>query len=129
MENEIWKPIVGYEGIYEVSNLGRVKSLERIIPQGKRIMSIHEKILKYISNKKTINYIDYVVYLTNKKKHKIHRLVAEAFIPNPENKPFINHIDHNPLNNVFTNLEWCTQKENMEHASKCGRMKGRIKYE
>lgn len=112
---EIWKPIEGYVGDYEVSNLGKVKSLK------------HSKI-KILVNRKTKitnNYTCMSVRLFKNKTSKnktVHRLVAEAFIPNPENKPFTNHIDNNPSNNNVSNLEWCTQKENMGHAAKQGRM-------
>ena len=72
IEFEIWKDITGYEGIYQVSNFGRIKSLGRFL------------------------------------------LVAEAFIPNPEGKPEVNHIDGDKLNNNYTNLEWCTRRENLQ---------------
>lgn len=98
---EEWKPIEGYEGLYEVSNLGRVKSLW----YGK------ERMLKMGKDK--LGYLR--VFLCNNNKGKnflIHRLVAKAFIPNPDNKPFIDHIDTNPSNNRIENLRWCTHKEN-----------------
>jgi len=114
---EIWKPIKGYEGLYEVSNLGRVKSLP------KNGNGFKEIILK--SGNSTGGY-KFVVVNKRKKKNfaiKVHRLVAFAFIPNPENKPCVNHIDSNPLNNRCENLEWCTHKENMKHAVEFGRFK------
>lgn len=103
--NEIWKDIVGYEGFYQVSNLGRVRSLKCI--------------------KRTIfNNSGYeIVNLKVKRKQKnklVHRLVAETFIPNPFNKEQVNHKDGNKKNNSVDNLEWCSRHENMVHAYKQG---------
>ena len=112
--NEIWKPVRGYEGLYEVSNLGRVKSLSRItgsIVRKDRIMAIG----KGGNN----NY--QIVQLTidgNRKTYLIHRLVAEAFIQNPDNLPQVNHKDENPTNNCVDNLEWCTAKYNANFGSR-----------
>ena len=125
MEKEIWKDIEGYEGIYQVSNLGRIKSLEREeITNGavkRRIRK--EKILCPHPNGE--GYPSVVLSKNGRMKtFKVHRLVAEAFIPNPENKPFIDHINRNKTNNTINNLRWCTGKENMsnpltkEHLSK-----------
>ena len=116
---EIWKDIEGHEGIYQVSNLGRVKSLSREIPVANhgawRTRTIPEKILKL-----HLNENGYVIIILTKDKvratKKMHRVVAEAFIPNPENKRCVNHIDGNKENNCVDNLEWVTHKENMEHA-------------
>lgn len=107
---EIWKDIIGYEGLYQISNLGNVKSLPRK-------HSPKNKILKPSLNNK--GYL--IIKLCKNKKHnqkKMHRLIASAFIPNPENKPQINHIDCVKTNNSIPNLEWCTAKENIVHAEK-----------
>jgi len=111
-----WKPIRGYEGLYEISDKGQVKSL--IGWNGKRYIN-REKILK--PTKTTTGYWKIeLVKNKNRKSKKIHRLIAIAFIPNPEKKPNINHIDGNPLNNSLENIEWCTQKENVDHALRIG---------
>ena len=101
---EIWKDIEGYEGLYQVSNLGRVKSLRRNI------------ILK---NKIESNGYERVVLSTNNnpKDYSVHRLVAIAFIPNPNNYPIVNHKDENRTNNCVDNLEWCTQKYNVNYGT------------
>lgn len=116
MNKEIWKDISGYEGLYQVSNLGRVKRLEwKRFSLGKW-QTIKEKILK-----QTISTTGYWHISLNKNgKHytyKVHRLVAEAFIPNPDNLPCINHKDNNPLNNNVKNLEWCTYKYNNNYGN------------
>lgn len=110
---EIWKDIKNYEGLYQVSNLGKVRSLYKWDINKKQYIK-ENKILKLNTRN---NY--YIVQLTKNKKRKskqVHRLVAEAFILNPKNKPFINHIDFNTKNNNINNLEWCTQKENVNHS-------------
>lgn len=114
MEEEIWLPVVEYKGLYEVSNLGRVRSLKF----GKiRILNIR------YSNNYNYNSCSVRLYkLGVSKQNQVSRLVAKAFISNPESKPHVNHIDNNPLNNRLENLEWCTPKENMEHAAKQNRM-------
>jgi hypothetical protein len=108
---EIWKSIEGFDGIYEVSNLGRVKSL-------KRKYSDDDKIRKFSISKGYIRYYLSINAIT--KPFSAHRLVALAFIHNPENKPQVNHIDGNKLNNRVDNLEWVTSSENQNHALKTG---------
>lgn len=106
---EIWKDIKNYEGLYKISNFGNVKSLPR-----KRTIK-NERLLNYTINNKGYK----VITLCKNSKPKmflIHRLVAMAFIPNLNNKPFVNHKDSNPLNNCASNLEWCTQKENLKYS-------------
>lgn len=118
---EIWKDIIGYEGLYQISNLGNVLSLEKYIDNKKGAIQYRPpKILKQYKNK--FGYMR--VYLTKnsiKKMYAVHRLVAIAFIDNPENKPCVNHIDNNRENNHLDNLEWCTYKENNNWAKKQGR--------
>ena len=115
MTEEVWKDIEGYEGFYQVSNLGRVKSLLNRFPNTKGICIMKEEIIPKGYKR---------VYLSKpyRKRFLVHRLVAKAFIPNPDNKPDINHIDNNPSNNTATNLEWCNQSENLLHAQKQHRL-------
>lgn len=122
MEKEIWKDVPDYEGKYQVSNTGMVKSLsKKVNSKNGSIRTTKTIILKRSPNK--IGYVP--VYLGNNKLGLIHRLVAIAFIPNPENKPQINHIDGNPSNNHVSNLEWCTPSENAIHSH---RVLGRKPY-
>lgn len=119
MEKEIWKDVVGYEGLYQISNLGNLKSLEKIIHQRKRAYKAKEKIMK--PNILTTGYYYANLYKNGVvKKYVLHRLVANAFLPNLLNKPEVNHIDGNKLNNCVSNLEWVTNKENVIHAIKTG---------
>ena len=107
---EIWKDIKGYEGLYQISNYGNVKSLERIVKRGRNYKPVCERILKTGTNK---NYTYAILSKFGKCKTAwVHRLVAEAFIPNPDNLPCINHKDENPKNNNADNLEWCTYSYN-----------------
>lgn len=125
IEGEIWKDVEDYEGIYQVSNLARIKSMPRIIFRNRLKKDIPYnlpcKIMKQAKGKR--GYLVLALWKENvTKRATAHRIVAKAFIPNPENKPFINHIDLNKINNVPINLEWCTAKENMHHAHKNGVM-------
>lgn len=110
---EIWKPVKNYEGYYEVSNLGRVKRLKRL----QTYQDGHTQNLKeYISNGvlTTHGYLQVSLTKDGKRiKRHIHDLVAEAFIPNPNNLKEVNHKDYNKTNNNITNLEWCTHQDNM----------------
>ena len=107
---EIWKDIAGYEGLYLISNLGRVKSLPKKC--GRTISK--ELILSPAIDRKGYLFVN-ITKDGVPKNRSIHRLIAIAFISNPENKPQIDHADGNPLNNSFSNLIWSTQKENLNN--------------
>lgn len=110
---EEWKAIEGYEGLYEISNKGRVYSVKR-----NKYLSPYEVHQDAgLRGHRVINLYKNGVY----KGFCVHRLVALAFIPNPKNLPVVNHKDGNKQNNNVENLEWCTQKENVEHAIREGR--------
>jgi hypothetical protein len=111
---EIWKDIIGYEGYYQVSNYGRVKSVTTKLKR--------ERILKanYCGPKR--NYIQLDLCKNSiRKKHKLHRLVAEHFLSNPNNYPLVMHLDNNPSNNSVSNLQWGTHKENLHQMTSEGR--------
>ena len=112
--SEVWKDVVGYEGLYEVSNRGNVRSIERISSQGRKIGGI---ILKPAYNNG--GYLLVSLCKNGKVKSKyIHRLVLEAFVENPNNLPEVNHKDENKANNELSNLEWCTREYNNNHGSR-----------
>lgn len=116
---EIFKDIEGYEGKYQISNLGNVKAFYKY--ENKKYKP-HSKILKQKIKKN--GYVEIGLSKDNKTKYfTIHRLVAKTFIPNQENKPEVNHIDGNKQNNCVTNLEWVTSRENQKHAFKLGLQK------
>lgn len=115
LSEEKWRDVEGYEGLYQISNFGRVKSF-------------HYGIEKFLKSR--ISNTGYSVAGLSKhgslKEIGVHILVARAFVENPENKPFVNHIDGNKSNNHADNLEWTTNKENIRHAWKLGLIKPRI---
>lgn len=116
---EIWKDVVNYEGLYQISNLGRVRSLDRYV----RTISNSVRRIKGVvmTNCFDGNYYHVILHKNGSKKVSlVHRLVACAFVDNPDNLPFVNHIDGNKLNNASTNLEWCTASENTKHAFRVG---------
>lgn len=111
---EIWKDIKGYEGLYQVSNMGNVRSCNwrnQGVTQN-LYLKVHNKGYKHIE----------LVKNGKRKSHLVHRLVAEAFLPNPNNYPVVNHIDEVKTNNNVENLEWCTLSQNMRayYDNHCG---------
>mgnify|MGYP002523744471 CR=1 FL=1 len=135
-QKEVWRDVVGYEGYYQVSNLGRVKSLERFVKRGNHSIHVKEKFLKISINSMGYYFVVLVAKEIGKtwKQMRTHRLVAMAFIPNPDNLPQVNHKDENPLNNFVyvnpdgsvdeskSNLEWCDQKYNSNYGTSRERM-------
>lgn len=114
-----WKPVKGYEGLYEVSDTGLIKALYKRVDTGKchrewveHILHTAEDSFGYLRTSLAKNGVNRTV--------KVHRIVAETFIPNPNNLPQVNHIDGNKQNNRVGNLEWCTQSQNMKHACQMG---------
>ena len=124
-KEEIWRDIKGFEGLYQISNLGRVKSVGRVIMRVSSYYTVREKILRVGIDKNGYNR---VVLCSAKtlKTFLVHRLVAEAFLPNPNNLLFINHKDENPSNNNVENLEWCSHLYNMNYGNRNNKIKQRL---
>lgn len=121
MKKEYWRPVVGYEGLYEGSNLGRVKSLDRWVkcPNG-TVRFYKGKILKPRTNGR--GYLQVTLSKNGKiKNFLVHRLVAEAFLQNNDNLPCVNHKDENPQNNNVNNLEWCSYEYNNKYGTRIER--------
>lgn len=114
---EVWKDIEGYEGHYQVSDFGRVRSLDRVSSSGRKLKG------KVLKQKITKGYNMVGLSKDGKQKNKtVSRLVAKAFTPNLENKPEVNHVDENKRNNRADNLEWVTSKENANHGTRKDRI-------
>ena len=117
---EIWKPVEGYEDYYEVSNTGKVRGKTRVVNfRDGRVREFGAKEIVLIPN--TDGYMSLKLCRGNTyKTARVHRLVAQAFIPNPNNYPEVNHIDCDRTNNNVSNLEWCTHEQNVRYAIKVG---------
>lgn len=113
MSGEMWKPVPGYEGLYEVSNFGFVKGLKNNILKPYIMPNGYSQVTLYKGKRKTNKYV--------------HRLVAETFVPNPQNLTEVNHKDENKQNNCVENLEWITHKKNLLHGSRSKRQSETLK--
>lgn len=141
MSEERWLPVAisGFEHAYEVSDHGRIKTVARITTRLRKVIkettkkpvytqTVHERILS--PGDHPFGYKIVCLKAEGKKKmERIHKLVAQAFIPNPLGLPMVNHIDSNGANNHYTNLEWCDQRYNMGYASSQGRMQKKLTWE
>ena len=124
---EIWKDIKNYEGRYQISNFGNVRSVTRTVLKRGKYATIKGRVLSL--NYKSNGYV-YIELSKNSKKKtfRVHRLVAEAFLENKDSKKQVNHKDLNKNNNIVDNLEWSTQSENMNHAYKNGACRNEEKH-
>lgn len=124
--NEIWLPVKNYEGYYEVSNLGNIRSLDKIQRAKKNPYFVKGKPIKSRNHPCGYKMVN-LWRLSIRNSFLVHRLVANAFIPNPNNYPQINHKDGNKKNNIVENLEWCNNSINVTHALNTGLNKRRVK--
>lgn len=125
MEKEIWKPIKGYEGYYEVSNLGRVKAKQRVVCRGNIRQPVRERILK--AGGSALSYPTVQLFKNGEsKRYTVHRLVAEAFIPNPDNLQEVDHINSIRNDNHIENLRWVSHQGNMRNPTTMKLMRERV---
>lgn len=121
--NEEWRPVKGYEELYEVSNTGRVRSLDKYVKNGHSSYRLHKgKVISLLKGE--YGYIQ-VNLCCNRKMYKkyVHRLVAQAFIPNPDGLPQVNHKDEDKSNNCVENLEWCDAKYNINYGKRSDKVR------
>lgn len=127
-ESEIWKDVAEFEGLYEVSNFGNVRSVTRLITRsdGKTYLKKGKQLKSFVTNK---GYEYVMLNDFNSKQHlkTVHRLVAQAFVPNPNILPLVNHKDENKLNNAANNLEWCTHSYNNVYNGVNSRISSKLK--
>jgi len=115
-EVEIWKPVVGLELEFEISSYGKLRSIDRWLNKLSKTRTPYVYLRKGRDRITILQKSGYISATLNNKTFIVHRLVAQAFISNPENKRCVNHIDGNKSNNYYKNLEWCTHSENAYHA-------------
>lgn len=117
-EKVIWKDVVGFEEFYQVSNTGEVRSKDRKVPSRNphKFSTRKGRILRQMTQRHGYKKVSLTRSVTEKFNVNVHRAVAEAFIPNPDNKPYVNHMDCDKGNNHVDNLEWVTAQENTRHA-------------
>lgn len=128
LNNEIWKDVIGYEGLYKVSSLGRVKSLDKIVTHKDGRKQLYKG--KLLSPYKSADgYLQVCLCKDNKvKKMYVHRVVSQSFSPNPDNLPHVNHKDEVVTNNRVSNLKWCTSKYNCNYGTRNSKIaKSRLK--
>lgn len=123
---EVWKDILGYEGLYQVSNQGRVRSLDHIVKTKRNKDMLIKGKVKTISIGKGGYCVVSLQHKDSKKLFQVHRLVAQSFISNIQNKPEVNHIDGDKTNNCIDNLEWVTSSENIQHAIDNGLIESKV---
>ena len=116
---ESWKPVTGYDGFYEVSNYGKVRSVDRMVKCGNKFLKIFGKELSQAKDAHGYRRVSLTRNGKGKTK-KVHRLVAQAFIPNPNSLPEVNHISGDKSDNSIFNLEWIGRRKNIEHAKNNG---------
>ena len=126
---EIWKDIPDFEGLYQVSNLGNVRVLDRYVNSAIRNNDKVKRKGKILKQYNKRGYLQ-VSLIKNHKRYyfSVHRLVAMAFLPNPDNLPQVNHKDENPLNNNLFNLEWCTAKYNCNYGNRNSKIYNRTSF-
>jgi hypothetical protein len=113
---EVWKNIKGYEGLYQVSSLSRVRNKDRKVLSSSGVLRFYKSRIIKVYTHKNKSVIVTLIKDSKCKRHYLHRVIATAFLPNSHNKPCINHIDGDRSNNELDNIEWCTYKENSEHS-------------
>lgn len=123
---EIWKDIEGYEGLYQISNMGRVKAMSRSVFNGYKPSPHKGRIMKFQDNGVGYKFVHLISADGTNRKFYVHRLVAQEFIPNVNNLPQVNHKDENPGNNAVWNLEWCTCKYNINYGNRMKKQLGKM---